>query len=424
MARVHLTEITVRSLKPSMRQVTYWDNSLRGFGVRVTARGTKTWTVMHGMARDRITVGRWPDTTLAEARAEAKKLLAYRPTHRAARLTFSEALELFLTAHCDVKNRPVTKQGTEYLLRRHFETKFGTTTLDKIKTQNVTAILDALLITPSAATHAFTAARTFFRWCVRRTYIEHSPCSSLQAPARYVPRVRVLTDEELRKVFSQAKLEGNFGVIVQLLILTGQRRGEIASLRSEYRDESTMVLPATITKNHLQHSFPLGPMAADLLPKRDGFLFPARGRMVLLMAGRNPRNTSTKNARFRSGACTICAGRLQPVSPNLALNRTLLNGFSITGLGRSSPAGLSAPSLRFTIATFTKRNAALPSKCGRRMLLRFWLKRKERFQHARLDAEDSIGRGAASLVLASTPSLSLAALRTRMSLAGCRRLID
>jgi integrase len=74
-----------------------------------------------------------------------------------------------------------------------------------------------------------------------------------------------------------------FGSIVQLLLLTGQRRIEIGSLRWSYVDETkrTITLPATLTKNHREHTIPFGDRVAETLasiPRMGDIVFPARGR--------------------------------------------------------------------------------------------------------------------------------------------------
>jgi hypothetical protein len=47
--KMHLTDIAVRNLRaPERGQVTYADDSLTGFGVRVSPGGTKTFTVVDG----------------------------------------------------------------------------------------------------------------------------------------------------------------------------------------------------------------------------------------------------------------------------------------------------------------------------------------------------------------------------------------
>lgn len=82
--RKHLTELSVRALKPaSGKQMKVWDTSTRGFGIRIND-GSKSWIVMHGKTRNLKVLGRYPDMTLADARLAAKKLLiapaAPRPT--------------------------------------------------------------------------------------------------------------------------------------------------------------------------------------------------------------------------------------------------------------------------------------------------------------------------------------------------------
>ena len=94
-------------------------------------------------------------------------------------------------------------------------------------------------------------------------------------------RTRVLSDDELKKVWIAAEqTDGHFGVIVRLLITTGQRRGEIAALQSSWIKDDTITLPAAITKNGREHCFPIGARAAQLLTTHEpqtGLFFLARG---------------------------------------------------------------------------------------------------------------------------------------------------
>jgi integrase len=79
------------------------------------------------------------------------------------------------------------------------------------------------------------------------------------------------------------KLPRTFAAIVQLLVLTGQRRGEIAALRADYISNDLCTLPATLTKNKREHAFPIGTAASSILStplagSSNGLLFPARGQ--------------------------------------------------------------------------------------------------------------------------------------------------
>jgi mRNA-degrading endonuclease toxin of MazEF toxin-antitoxin module len=77
MPNARLTDVAVKSLKPPPEgQVTYWDETLPSFGVRVSQGGTKSFVLVYGEARTRQTLGRYPIISLADARTEAKRILA------------------------------------------------------------------------------------------------------------------------------------------------------------------------------------------------------------------------------------------------------------------------------------------------------------------------------------------------------------
>jgi hypothetical protein len=65
---VTLTDIVVRNLTPESKQRTYFDDNPRGFGVRVGPGGAKTFVLVCGAARERVTIGRYPIISLSEAR--------------------------------------------------------------------------------------------------------------------------------------------------------------------------------------------------------------------------------------------------------------------------------------------------------------------------------------------------------------------
>jgi hypothetical protein len=71
MPHVHFTDIAVSALRTPG---TYYDASTPAFGIRV-GKNRKTWFVIRGRERLRANIGRYPATTLAEARKKAKKLL-------------------------------------------------------------------------------------------------------------------------------------------------------------------------------------------------------------------------------------------------------------------------------------------------------------------------------------------------------------
>ena len=296
MPKANLTELSVRALKaPRNGQVTYWDKSIPGFGIRVSQGGTKTFTLVHGYRRERVSIGRYPVLSLAEARAEARRMLAEQTLghFRPRSITWEEAVTAFLSS-CEQRNRPRTIRDYTRLLKRHFP--FDRKRLSEITPHDIHRRIDRLKDTPSEQNHALVTAKIFFNWAVRRRHIEKSPCDGMRPPARTAPRDRVLSDAELASVYRTA-LEGTdpFSQIVALLVLTGQRRGEIASLRWEWinLNERTITLPSSITKNRRVHAFPFGNAAQGVLKavlRFNDYVFPSsrehvRGRPSTIFNG-------------------------------------------------------------------------------------------------------------------------------------------
>jgi integrase len=275
-----LTDLQIKRLaSPAKGTLTYWDANVKGLGLRVSQGGAKKFIVLVGSG-SRQKIGRYPSVTLEAARKQAKRTLGeialgrYMPRS----IGFEDARELFLE---DVERRNRSNTAYEYrrVLSKHFA--FGKKPLSEITAQEISRCLDRLKDTPSEARHALTAIKVLLHWAVRRGYLLYDPCGALQAATRPVSRERVLSDRELAEVLVKtAKASFPYGKIVMLLILTGQRRGEIASLKWSYidTDDRTITLPSEITKNRRQHTFPFGQGVADILegmPQLGDYLFPA-----------------------------------------------------------------------------------------------------------------------------------------------------
>jgi len=219
---------------------------------RVSQGGTKSFVLVHGAHRQRTTIGRYPVISLQEARGEAKRLMAEMTLgkRRPKAISFGEALDAFVATRRE-KNRPKTACETERLLRVNFKT-LHSKQLSDIRAHQITEITDSIVKKGkrSLAVHAFNAAHTFLRFCAQRHYIEANPTADTEKPTNNRSRERTLMDDELCTVWHAAdELGGHFGAIVKLLILTGQRRGEIAALQTDYIKDDNICLPSHLTKN-------------------------------------------------------------------------------------------------------------------------------------------------------------------------------
>jgi integrase len=279
MSTIALTDLSIRSLKCETR-TDYWDAKTPGFGIRV---GRRTKVFIAKVANRRHTLGVYPKLSLADARRKALSLKSEDEPVIRSKITFEQAYEKFKADHVAGK-RPRTQHDYKRVLDKYFLPELAKTRLVTISYEKITGITDKLSETPSERAHALAVARTFFKWCARppRRYAP-SPLEGLQLKIAK-PRKRTLSNEEIIKIWLAAEAQGYpHGTVVQLLLLTGQRRGEIAALERPWINEKdrTITLPDTLTKSKREHTFPLGDLAKKVLeaaPCFSGteFLFPTR----------------------------------------------------------------------------------------------------------------------------------------------------
>ena len=241
--------MTVRTLPEG----TYFDDRTPSFGIRV-GKHRKTWLVIKGKNRTKVRIGYYPAISLAEARRKAHHTLGT-PLHPISSPPFTEARSEFLA-----QDRWKTSSAREItrLLTRHFNWQ---KTLDKITPADVTAAIDAISA-KSEASHALKDLKSFFNWCVPR-YLPHSPCAGIKPPARYIPRDRLLSNDELGAIWRAADTMGQYGQQVQLLMLTGQRCNQFLQPYS-VRDGTITFPPASMKANRV-HAIPIGNLTASLL---------------------------------------------------------------------------------------------------------------------------------------------------------------
>ena len=259
--------MTLRTLKPSEGQITYWDKSLKTFGLRVSPGGTMTWTLLVGQERQRIKLGNYPTIGLKVARQLARERLAERTlgAHKPRSRSFAAALDTFEEVHC-ASLRPKTVYELQRLIRKHFLPKLGRKPLSEIAAEDITDITDRL--SPGTAWHAHAAVGNFLSWCVPR-YIKISPLAGVRRPSKSTPRANILTDDQLAKIWDTCSdtdndLPAHYRDIVRLLIACGQRRGEIAAIQPSWITGDILTIPADVAKNGRQHSIPLSPLSLKL----------------------------------------------------------------------------------------------------------------------------------------------------------------
>ncbi|CAO4151933.1 Prophage integrase IntA [Methylorubrum aminovorans] len=253
----------------------------------VQPAGGKSWAVRYRAAAKprKLTLGPYPRLGLADAREAARTALRAVAEGRdpagekqAAKVEVAAVQTMrFGTVVADYIERYAKPRNRSWRETASFLTRTLDAT-DKWQEKDVRAIgrkdvLDALdaVVARGASIHAnrlFAALRRFFAWTVERGVLDASPMAGLKPPSPEISRDRVLTDGELVAVWKAAGEVGYpFGPVVQLLILTGQRRSEV--LEAEWRefdlDGATWTIPRERAKNDRAHVVPLAPQAVEIL---------------------------------------------------------------------------------------------------------------------------------------------------------------
>lgn len=230
----------------------YWDSSTRAFGLRVGKR-SKTFMVVRSDGT-RVKLGCYPATKLRDARRKAVLTLTSTPEPHA-RVEAREAVGEYLRARV---LRAKTKIEYERLLNR-------LNLQGQLHAISSHSILDSIADhSASEARHQFFAASAFLSWCVEMRYLAKNPLNGVRCPYKSNARERTLSDAELSAIW-HALPENTYGVLVKLLILTGQRRNQMACLRSKWLNQEALVFPAQIMKGKEQHTIPASPAVAALV---------------------------------------------------------------------------------------------------------------------------------------------------------------
>jgi integrase len=239
-----------------------------------------------GAKQRRMTLGSTKLLDAAKARTTARDLLARvqlgqdpaaerrEAIAKASDAPLGAVVDRFLTRQA-VRLRPSSYGATKRYLKDLWK-PLHALHLTNIERRDVSARLNAIAEEngPIAADRARAALSAFFTWAVREGLCNINPVVGTNKAAEPKSRERVLSDEELKAIW-QAAPDSDYGRIVRLLILTGQRRDEIGGLRWSEVDKAKCLirLPGDRTKNHRPHDVPLTKAALAILnaqPLRDG----------------------------------------------------------------------------------------------------------------------------------------------------------
>ena len=280
MAKI-LTQRAVEAARPKADRYGKPDGLVPGQQLVVHPGGKKSYRLLARINGGQVNfpIGDATVLSLAQARTEGKRILAEialgkdpRETKQEAVRTASETVEIvarrFIERHAKANNK--TWKEVKRKLDVNVLPSWGRRPIASITQRDVIALLDSVVDRGAAveANRILATVRKLFNWACERGTIETSPCARVKAPTPETARDRVLDDREISLVWRAANALGYpFGPFVQLLILTGQRREEVAGMKwSELdRDLVNWVLPRERVKNNEPHQIPIVPWARSIL---------------------------------------------------------------------------------------------------------------------------------------------------------------
>lgn len=328
----------------------YWDTEISGFGLRVYPSGKKSFILSYRQngTKRLFTMGQYGNITLETARDLAKKklgevadgkdpLLNRKAAKKKHEWTVSKAFSEFIKRYDYASD--THKDEIERIFKKDVLPAIGKKPIDEVSKDDVLRIVDSVLDRGSKvmANRTLTRMSKFFNWCIERNLIQFSPAYRISKPTRESSRDRVLADYELKEIWQACEGFGYpFGPLVQFLILTGQRRGEVASMAWDDYDEDGRLwtLPRENTKTDRQHHVHVSELAAKILegvPNMGSYVFTSAGERPFENFSRDKKELDAKIGRARKN------NDPHPIAPIPAwtlhdIRRTVASGMAKLGI--------------------------------------------------------------------------------------------
>ncbi|AMY10571.1 Prophage CP4-57 integrase [Luteitalea pratensis] len=302
--RKALTPRFVESVARTTGRAEYVDTTTPGLALRVGPRA-KTWVALYKTAGGQVrrqTLGRYPFVSLQDARIAACD--AMRSVHAGAdpqaerkaaeHDTFGALATLYIERHA--KKRKRTWQEDERILTRDLLPTWRDVPVRQLTRRTIREHLDAIADrAPVMANRVAALVSKILNFGVDREWLDANPAARLAKPTRERSRERVLTDNEIRALWSAlADAESTYRRVAQdgrvteaktgdtpllrpmladwlrVRLLTAQRGGEVIRMRWAELDldAATWMIPSETTKNKVAHVVPLAGPVVEILRRR------------------------------------------------------------------------------------------------------------------------------------------------------------
>lgn len=373
-----ISNAIVEGVGPRAQQYFLWDRDLKGFGLRVSPGGVKSYVVQYrmggrGFPVQRYTIGKHGSPwTATAARDEARRLLSLvglgqdpkeaeeQRVHEQLHSRFDQFAEQFLELYGKREWATRNYDNQKGYLDHWIIPVLGKKALGSIKRKDIAAVLDrAPASKPSLPRSLFVLLRRIFSWAVERGELEQSPLRGMKVPKAPPERHHILAHDELIALAAYApKLGMVWGNFIHMLLSTGQRLREVAEAEwSEFdRKKRVWTIPRERTKNSREQVVPLNAGAMSALDEMAGIdgdgAWPRKGYVFSHKEGRPISGFSRFKRRLDRGLMTATriefkpwrlhdlrrtvATNMQQLGVRFEVTEALLNHVSVTHSGVAS----------------------------------------------------------------------------------------
>ena len=307
-------------------------NGIRTLTVRTRLRGKQVrFTYPHAARTENLEDARkWAHTILDKCQADIhpreEQRAAQREINAAEQLRFENVVNVFIDRHCK-KNK--SWRDTQAIFRLYVFPRWEDRLITEITRADVARLLDEVedLTSIYRTNRVLAAIRKLFNWGMSRGMIEHSPVGLGMARAGERSRDRYLDPHEIRAVWKAAEALGYpSGTLVQLLLVTGQRRQEVAGMRWDEIDKNGKLwtLSYDRTKAGRGQIVPLSDLAFELIescPRLGDYVLTTRGDRPISGFAKWKRHLDEETQRaMAAGKCigNIAAWRLHDLRRTMA----------------------------------------------------------------------------------------------------------
>jgi integrase len=239
--RLNLTPRTLRRIKPTTKRQIFWDTTAN-LALTVEPSGTSSWYFVysrHGHPRW-YRIGPVHAIGTDAARKRARQLIGQVASghdpqaEKQATInadTFAHVAQRYVDEHASKHNK--SYKQAQKLIARYVLPTLGKMKAQAISRANVKELIGGLHATPVLANQVLAALSAVFTWAEREDITSNHPCRSVTRHAT-TSRSRILSDSEVPKFWREFDEAGLKGAALKVLLLTGQRPGEILHMRREH----------------------------------------------------------------------------------------------------------------------------------------------------------------------------------------------